>query len=327
MKYIDRIYGEVKISEPVFLELIKSPTLQRLKGIDQGGYYEVHFPGTGHARFEHSLGVYMLLKKYQASVQEQIAGLLHDVSHAAFSHCADYYFSEGSEKKQSHQDNSLEGYIRQSEIPEILKKFNFDLDYILDDGNFPLKEKSLPDLCADRLDYSLRGIKIFSIGSQKDVDYFLAHLKTKDARWFFDDFESAQKYADFFKKLNEKYYSGLPTALMFRTVGDYIKYALKKRYISRKDLYATDKKVISKISQFHKSDKKLENFFRRMNNQVKYKNDPEDFEAHVFCKSRIVDPLCQHEGRIKRISQINPEWKRIIVQEMKPKEYFIKFLE
>jgi len=38
MRYKDPIYGEVEITEPVIVELINSPSLQRLKGIDQAGY-------------------------------------------------------------------------------------------------------------------------------------------------------------------------------------------------------------------------------------------------------------------------------------------------
>jgi len=35
MNYNDTIYGNYEIQEPVILELINSPAMQRLKGIDQ----------------------------------------------------------------------------------------------------------------------------------------------------------------------------------------------------------------------------------------------------------------------------------------------------
>ena len=38
----DRVYGETEILEPVLLEIINSPTLQRLKDIDQAGYRARH---------------------------------------------------------------------------------------------------------------------------------------------------------------------------------------------------------------------------------------------------------------------------------------------
>jgi hypothetical protein len=73
MYYEDTIYGNYEIQEPVILELINSPALQRLKGIDQAGYSHVYFPGIPRSRFNHSLGVYLLLKRYGASIEEQIA--------------------------------------------------------------------------------------------------------------------------------------------------------------------------------------------------------------------------------------------------------------
>jgi len=323
MLYQDRVYGNFTIKEPAILELIKSSALQRLKGIDQIGHFEPYFPGTAHSRFEHSLGVYLLLKQYGASIEEQIAGLIHDVSHSAFSHCVDYVLDAGSEKEHSHQDNIFGGFVRKSEIPEVLKKYNLDLEYILDDKNFPLKEKKLPDLCADRIDYSLRTAIVFrEIDSSK---YFLDNLTAEGGEWVFKNFDSAKKYAELFLKLNINYYAGLPSAVMFRTVGDCLRYALLKEYISESDLYTTDKVVLSKIEPHAKSDQKLGLLFDRMNNKIGFKNNPDDYDGKVFCKSRVIDPLFKEGSEVKRISEVDAGWKEVLTREMKPKEYFIKF--
>ena len=323
MKYTDRVYGNFEIEEPVILELINSKTIQRLKDIDQAGYFEPHFPGTAHSRFEHSIGVYLLLKMYNAPIEEQIAGLIHDVSHSVFSHCIDYVLDAGSEKEHNHQDNVFDEFVRKSEIPEILKKYNLDLEYILDDGNFPLKERDLPDLCADRIDYSLRTATVFK--EIRNGKYFIDNLLAENEKWIFKDFESAEKYAKLFLKLNTDYYAGLSSAVMFRTVGDYLRYALSKDYISETDLYTTDKIVLRKIEPHTKTDPKLNLLFDRMNNKIGFRNDPNDYTGKVFCKSRVVNPLCQHDGKIKRVSEINPSWNDIIERESKPKEYFLKF--
>lgn len=323
MKYTDRVYGNLEIDEPVVLELINSKTLQRLKDIDQAGYFEPHFPGTAHSRFEHSIGVYLLLKMYGEPLEEQIAGLIHDVSHSAFSHCIDYVLDAGSEKEHNHQDNVFDEFVRKSEIPEILKRYNLDLDYILDDKNFPLKEKDLPDLCADRIDYSLRTATVFK--EIRNGKYFIENLLAEKGKWVFKDFESAEKYAKLFLKLNTDYYAGLPSAVMFRTVGAYLRYALSKFYISETDLYTTDKIVLEKIEPFIKTDSKLSLLFDRMNNKIGFRNDPNDYTGKVFCKSRVVNPLCRHSGKVMRISEVNPSWNDIIKRESEPKEYFLKF--
>ena len=331
MKYVDRVYGEFKIKEPIILELIESTPLRRLKEIDQAGYRplwvkpEADAGEYDHSRFAHSVGVYLLLRKYGAPLDEQIAGLIHDVSHSAFSHCIDYVLDSGSEKEQNHQDNLFNSYVKKTEIPEIIKKYGFDLDYILDDKNFPLKEKNLPDLCADRIDYSLKTAVIFGELDDKTKKYLLDNLTTENNNWVFKDFKSAKKYAELFLKLNTDYYAGLASAIMFRTVGDCLRYALQKGYISENDLYTTDKLVTGKIEGFLNKDEKLNLLFDRMNNEVKIINDPNNYDASVFCKSRVVDPLFRQSQEIKRVSEVDPSWNNIVKRELKPKQYFLKF--
>lgn len=325
MNYQDTIYGSFEVNEPVILDLINSPELQRLKGIDQAGYYEPYFPGSKHTRFEHSLGVFLLLRKFGASIEEQIAGLIHDVSHSAFSHAVDYVLSEGSEKKQNHQDNYFDEFVLNSHIPKILEKHGFDLKYILDKNNFHLLENHSPDLCADRIDYSLHDFLSYGVVDENKVRYILENLTVESNRWIFRDFDSAYEYAKLFKALNASYYSALVNAVMFRRVGDYLKYALDQKYIFKEDLYSTDDEVIEKINKNLTGDEKMNFFWKRMNNSGGYENNPEDYDVEVYCKSRIIDPLCWHEGEIKRVSDVEPSWKDVAREESKPKGYFIKF--
>ncbi len=327
MKYKDKVYGQVSLTEPVILELINSSPLQRLKGIDQAGYIKPYYPKAFHTRFDHSLGVYLLLKKYAAPLEEQIAGLIHDVSHSVFSHCVDYALAKGSEKEHNHQDNIFEEFVRRSEIPSILRRHQIDLDYVLNEKNFPLKEKVLPDLCADRIDYSFRTAIAFGEIGRKEVDYFLDNLIVKNKAWLFKDFTSAKKYADLFFLLNEKYFSSLASTVMFKTVGECVKYALLKKYLLEDDLYTTDAAVLAKIKRHLKSDHQLNLLFKRMSKKFKFLNDSQNYQLHAFCKSRAVDPLFQTIGGIKRISEVDSGWAKILRQTSKPKEYFIKFID
>ncbi len=325
MFYTDRVYGRVEISDSVLLELIHSPELERLKGVEQAGYFKPYFPGTAHNRFEHSVGVMILLQKYGANLKEQIAGLIHDVSHSVFSHCIDYALKEGSEKEHDYQDNIFKDFVRHSSIPPILKKHGYDSEYILREENFPLKENDLPALCADRIDYALRETLTYGVGDRKLTDFFLDNLTAENNRWFFKDYASAQKFADNFFRLNKDYFSNWETGVMFKTVGEYLKYALENKYINHDDLYTTDALVLAKINKFLNQDARLNLLYERMNNRIKAVNNPADFDVRVYCKSRIVDPLCRHDGALEKVSEINPDWKEVLAQELKPKEYFIKF--
>lgn len=328
MRYIDPIYGESEIIEPVILELLQCVTMQRLKGVDQAGYFEPFFPGTRHSRFEHSVGVYLLLRKFGAELPEQISGLIHDVSHSVFSHCGDYVFAKGSQKEQNHQDNILDSFVENSEIPAILLKYGFESEYILNDKNFPLKENNLPDICADRIDYSLRTTwhyRQYVPKQAKKIKNILANLKIEKGQWIFADYDFAQAFSDLFFQVNKYFYSGIESAKMFRTTSDYLKYAWENKYISKTDLYSTDKKVLEKINVYLEKDPILEKLWTRMNNKKNCENDLKNYDAQVFCKSRVIDPLCYNNGKIRRVSEINPKWKAVVAKEMQPKEYFLKF--
>lgn len=328
MKYQDKVYGTTKIDEPVILDLIKAPSLQRMKGVDQHGHFEPYFPGTAYSRFEHSLGVFILLKNFGAPLLEQISGLLHDVSHTVFSHVADYVFNDGSGEKQNFQDDCFEEFIEKSEIPEILKKHKIYYKDILNDSKFPLKEKELPELCADRIDYFLRELGGTKKATQKEINEFLDNLTIINNLWVFRDRELAQKYAYLFLEINNWFWSGIETAVMFKTMGELVKHTIKKNILTKEDLFTTDKEVWVKIRSAADKDEDLKLLVDRADNKFEYKLcDEDDYDLHALCKSRVVNPLFLENSNLKRLSEVDSIFFKLKEKYSKPKEYYIKFLE
>jgi len=325
MTISDRLYGKMEITEPVILALLRTPSLTRLKGVSQHGYSEPYHPGADFSRFEHSLGVFLLLRKFGASLEEQLSGLIHDISHSAFSHCIDYVSKEGDGRKQNHQDNIFASYLRKSEIPAILKRYRFKLSRLQNEQNFPLKERPLPDLCADRLDYSLRLAVSDRVIPRREVRDILNSLKVIDSAWVFKDMATARKYARLFRHLNSQYYAGRSSAIMHYTVGSYLRRALEEGYIKSADFYTTDQQVLKKIARFHKQDAILKGLWARMNNMARGTNNPRNYEAKVDLKSRLVDPLFLDGLKIKRLSGSWPSWRKTLRRELKPKRYLLKF--
>ncbi len=326
MKYTDYIYEQIEIDEPVILELINCPAMQRLKGVDQHGYLhnpkniEFHFE---KSRFNHSIGVYILLNKFGAPLEEQIAGLLHDVSHSAFSHCIDLL--KGSGEKQDYQDSIHDQYIKNTEIPKILEKYGIDLEYILDDSHFPLKEKDSPDLCADRIDYILRDAVIFEEITPVKAKYFWNNLYIKNGCWVFKKMETAREFKDLFSMINCIYYSGIPTAAMFFSVSNYIRHSLDNKYIDETDLYATDKEVLDKINKYLSQDPMLEKFYYQMNHNENFENNLNILEDKVVQKSRAIDPVFLDGAKLVRISDVDLAWKEQLLKENQPKQYYLHF--
>ena len=160
MLIIDKVYGKIKIQEPILLELLDDPAVLRLKKISQFGMPNKYYHYKNYSRYEHSVGVMILLREFGATIEEQIAGLLHDVSHTTFSHVADWVFMKGEKGFEDYQDKVHNRFIRNSGIPKILREYGFSVERILDKKNFTLLENEVPDLCSDRIDYSLREFKI-----------------------------------------------------------------------------------------------------------------------------------------------------------------------
>jgi HD superfamily phosphohydrolase len=108
---VQTFYGPIEVKEPVLLELIHSAPMQRLKQVHQYGvaYYTKTHPEE-YNRFDHSLGVFAILRIKGASLVEQIAGLLHDISHSAFSHVGDWVYAKENQENDYHS-SVHEGFV------------------------------------------------------------------------------------------------------------------------------------------------------------------------------------------------------------------------
>ncbi|KAJ5289068.1 hypothetical protein N7478_002098 [Penicillium angulare] len=171
----DKIYGEHTITEPVLSHLLQSPELLRLSGVCQHGITALLGFGPRVTRYEHSVGAFLLVRKVGASVEEQIAALLHDISHTSLSHVVDYALSKPGEG--SYHEFHKARYLKTSQLPQILTQYGFGDLKALDEELFPLVEMPAPQLCADRLDYSLRDAVVFNKLSLEEVQRVYETLK------------------------------------------------------------------------------------------------------------------------------------------------------
>ena len=171
MIYKDKIYGDVEIENPVILELIESKAIQRLKKVNQYGPHYLRDKKLDTTRFEHSVGCAILLEKFGASLEAQAAGLLHDVSHGAFSHLMDHILDK--QKVQNWHDETFEKFVMKSDIPPILQKHGLDVKELFDKGKWKIATQALPDLSADKIDYGLRDSILYENLTPEDKDHIL----------------------------------------------------------------------------------------------------------------------------------------------------------
>ena len=121
-------YGTELIRDQVVIDLIQSPVMERTKLLNQYGItqYIDAYKGKPFSRFEHSIGVFMLLRRFGASIQEQIDGLLHDVSHTVFSHVGDFVFNSYFDR-YSYQDDIHEWFLIKMGANDIFAAHGLDI--------------------------------------------------------------------------------------------------------------------------------------------------------------------------------------------------------
>lgn len=160
---VDEIHGTHVLTEPVLLSLLASEPLRRLAGVHQHGVTGLVGLTPPVTRLEHSIGAALLVRRVGGSLEEQVAALLHDVSHTVLSHVVDAAFPKGP-RGSFHEDNKAR-YVATTALPSLLEEHGFDThggsEGVLDEEGYPLVEQPAPRLCADRLDYGLRDAVAF----------------------------------------------------------------------------------------------------------------------------------------------------------------------
>ena len=284
MKFEDPVYGEQEIEKDVIKQLIKSKPVQRLKNIQQAGPQTYFMDQNEVTRFEHSLGVFFLLREFDTGIEEQIAGLLHDVPHTAFSHLVDFVFE--NEDHEYHEE-FMEEIIYDSEIPDILEEHGLDVEEILDESNFGLLERELPVLCADRIDYFLRDTTVVR---EKDITKFLDHLKVEDGLFVLDDKEAAEEYALEYIKTDQELWAHPKEVAIFELFAEVVREAFETGELEEKDLFKTDKEVYQTIQEMDNEfvQERLE--MLKQGFEVELVDKEKEADISTKTKGRAVDP-------------------------------------
>ena len=290
-KQIETFYGPLEIQEPVLIELIESPIFQRLKHIHQYGvsFYTTH--KEEYNRYDHSIGVFTILRTKGASLEEQIAGLLHDVSHTAFSHVGDWVFGKENQEKD-YQDNIHFEFLENSGVGDILRRHNFTVAKLLPKEEFyPALENRLPNLCADRIDYNIQGAYYQEFITYDEALSILNDLQFTQNRWVSTKLDLMKKLTQFSLFMTEDCWGSPENYVTSRWLADAILRAIDIGYISYKDLHlGTDQVIWEKL--LHHKDPIIEKKMHMITNASAHFSivDPIEADFTVKSKFRGIDP-------------------------------------
>ncbi|MGM8214952.1 HD domain-containing protein [Bacillaceae bacterium W0354] len=164
----DPVHRYIHVRDQLIWDLIGTPEFQRLRRIKQLGTTYLTFHGAEHSRFNHSLGVYEIVRRIIENFRRLpnwndedrmltlCAALLHDLGHGPFSHSFEKVFD------LDHEDYTRKIILGNTKVNDVLKRV---------DDQFPQKvadviHKTYPNklivslissqIDADRMDYLQR---------------------------------------------------------------------------------------------------------------------------------------------------------------------------
>jgi HD superfamily phosphohydrolase len=164
----DPVHRYVHVREELIWDLINSAEFQRLRRIKQLGTSYFTFHGGEHSRFNHSLGVYEIMRRILETFEGRIllseeekllclcAALLHDVGHGPFSHSFEKVF------RYDHEDWTRAILTGDTEINLILRRMGDSFPQKVSEVIAKTYENKLivslisSQIDADRMDYLLR---------------------------------------------------------------------------------------------------------------------------------------------------------------------------
>ncbi len=232
------------------LKYIAVPEFQRLDkvamtSVDYGSLYQ--FPDFNSV-FTHSIGVALIVWKFTHDQKQTIAGLYHDIASPAFKHAIDYMNGD-SEIQESTEARTSEIIRNSKSIMRLLTKDNILASEVSDYHLYPIADNSVPNLAADRLEYTLsNGLFLYETWDLAQVRYFydnITVLKNEDgiAELGFIDQDICEEFVELALPLFANYHSNEARASL-QFLADIIHSMIVKEYLSPDDLYTMSEREI-----------------------------------------------------------------------------------
>ncbi|WP_016993934.1 HD domain-containing protein [Lysinibacillus boronitolerans] len=295
----DPLYGEFEI-DGLLEELIVSKPVQRLKEIHQAGAGFLVNSRWTISRFEHSVGVMLLIRQLGGSLQEQVAGLLHDVSHTAFSHVVDVVLENEAE---DYHEAIFMDVIKQSSIPAILEKYGYEVENILDTSRWSLLEQPAPALCADRIDYTLRDMYFYGNLALEDIQKFLQDLFVFQGKLCVKTIERAEWFVKIYYQEVLDFFLHPLNIYATSSLANVLKLSLAKQILTLEDFLKTDHEVLQQMKASH--DRDVQALVQQLHENVEVREEQENYDIHFRNKVRLIDPAIYHQQRLWKASEVS----------------------
>ena len=319
-KYLHILSAEI----PEFLmEYANVKEMERLKGISMVSACE-HTKLIPHkffhTRYEHSLGVALIVWNFTKDKKQTIAGLYHDIATPSFSHVVDYL--HGDYEKQETTENLTAEIIKNSkEIMKLLNRDSISVSEIEDYHVYPIADNDSPRLSADRLEYTLSDGLVtqdaFSLESIDRIYNDLTILKNEneEIEIGFKHLDIAEEYIERANKMWHLFSGNNENNMVMQFWTDILKRMAQDNYITEKDLYKySEKEIVDKIRNC--PNERISQAFKIFKNATEVgRSDTEVKDKYcisIKAKKRYTNPLVVKNGKTIRIEDASKRGKEII---------------
>ena len=232
-----------------------------------------------------------------------MAGLLHDISHTAFSHAVDFVFTS---EEQDHHEQLKPLMLERPDLARALARLGYSPREFYDDSIYPLLEQPIPLLCADRLDYFLRDGLACGVVTSDFVERLLGCLAVVDKKIVLRDVEVARQAAALFATMNRDWWASPTEAFIYNEFADALREGLRLGVLEHDDLMTEDLLVLAKLDA--SGSRKIARKLKTIRNLR-----PESTQGYVpriVPKERWLDPPVLIGGAVQRLSELEGKKKR-----------------
>lgn len=310
-RQVQTIYGAFNITEPLLLDLLDCKAIHRLKHVHQYGVDNYVVAPDGYMRYDHSVGVMVLLRRFGASALEQASGLCHDATHTIFSHVGDLIYKELS-PHASYQDEFFDEIMTHHGVDRVLAPHNLTVSNINPhQGSFLMLERDLPDLCCDRLEYNLHGGYLEGLITLADIERILHALRYDQGVWYFVSIPEARAFARIPLQLMLTLWSHPYEMLVDDSAARLVRCAMKKGLISTEEVHAAYDDVMWQRLMDSTDPEIVALRYELLNYRKLYRlSNQQDYTYYYKAKFRGINPFVMIDGTLVRLTDCDDQFAR-----------------
>ena len=293
-----------------------------------------------YSRFDHSVGVALIIWNFTHNKAQTLAGLFHDVSTPAFSHVSDFRKGDALTQTATEEDNTSIIYS-DPKLKNLLEQDGVTLKEVENYHLYPVADNEIPGLSADRLEYmfpsgaALAGTgcltSTWNLSEIRDLynDIVLCKNENGQCELGFATQEAAAQYTVRFNDIGHLLQTHEDKMVM-QLLAHTMELAVNCGVISEDDFYKmSEKQIMDRLKNFSKTKKSLNSpegelarHFTAYTTMTKVEHTDSPLE-NCFCenvkvKQRYITPLAVTGEQInglyqaKRITELNEKARKSV---------------